>query len=125
VRSEEVGKKGTMELRYPTGYDIKAEEIGDGNWRLSYTEKFAPGDLEAVKNSMEILNSVLPDEASLQLSGDTVVIELNASRDRVMDYLAGEFLAVSSLGKTTLNQLLAEVTTAYGARQQERRERCL
>ena len=100
------------EIIYPIGYDIKAEQTEGGNWRLSYTEKFGPDDLEAVKNTMQILKFVLPDETSLELYEDRIVIQLKASRNYVMNYLAGEFLAVSSLGSMQLNEVLAMMMQA-------------
>jgi len=94
-----------MDMRYPIGYKIEADQLEDGNWRLFYTEKFAPDDVEAAQNSIKQFK--LLAAATVILTEGELRVTLVDSRHEVMNFLGGEFLCASSLGRMTLTELLA------------------
>jgi len=94
-----------IKLKYPIAYDIKAYETENGNWILQYVEEFPPGYSEMIKDTVKDVKPLLPD-ADFEIWGDRIIINLEASRDKVLNVLAGEFLGVSPLGKMQLNELL-------------------
>ena len=96
-----------MQLRYPIGYDIKAEQTESGNWKLEYTERFRPEDYEAYKTSIGLIKSLYP---GCKLESDRVIISINSTRDEILNFLAGEFLFTSSLGKLSLAELVGALT---------------
>jgi len=95
-------------IKYPTGYDIKAEQTENGYWRLLYIERFSPEDFEAFRASVELFKWHLPD-ATVELEEDRITVKLEDSREAVLGFLAGEFLAVSPLGRMQLNELLVSL----------------
>lgn len=97
-----------MQLKYPVEYTIMAKQIEDGKWELVYVERFRPEDFEAWRNAPEAFARLIP-KARVALQEDRIIVILEDSRDQIMNVIAGEFLMVSSLGKTQLNELLAMV----------------
>lgn len=107
-----------MDIREPIKYEIIIEGIGEGKWKMLYKEYFKPEDLEAFKNSAELLNALPLADLGMSKSivneeEHSVTNEVVTEKEKLMDYLAGEFLIMSSLGKMTLREIM--IATAIAA----------
>lgn len=111
-----------IRLIYPIGYEITAEELEDGQWRLHYMEKFSEANPTVAKETAEKLKYLLPADANIETWIDRIIITVVAPRHTILSILAGEFLFVSSLGMMTLNELLATVMLQIAEAKESRKE---
>jgi len=114
---ESIERRGEMnnEIRliYPIGYELKTQELEDGQWGLYYVEKFRPEDSFAYEQTAEKLKYLLPPNATIASQSDRVIISLVAPRQTILNILAGEFLIVSSLGRMPLGDVLATIMLQF------------
>jgi len=93
-----------MELKMPKWYKIEAQELEDGKWKLHYEEGFDPAHYQAFKSSAEVLKKA---GLNVTISSNRAIVEIEGSKETIMNFLAGEFLMTSELGQMRLAELFA------------------
>lgn len=94
-------------LPQTASFDIKRTTKGMCKFRYSETiDPRSKPQREGLKNLRETLKGLEIAGMKIKASGTSVTIEGTASVNRVAGMIAGEFLAWTSLGSTTLHDLL-------------------
>jgi len=110
-------------VELPKKFTFVAEEIESGEWRLVFKEWFKPGkeSLQSARNTVDLLreyfqHTEISSNVELDENECSIKYQLVAqSKENAFDYLCGELMANSNIGKFTLNQLLVGVAaTAMG-----------
>ena len=101
-----------IEIRGPIRYEIDASEQEDGNWLIQYTEYFNEKDWnDARSDSAEIFAQMMGFmEVKMDDKKRSAHITLSGSKNQIMNMLAGEFLAFSTMGEMSLKDLFGVVT---------------
>jgi len=101
-----------IEIRGPIRYEIDASEQEDGKWMIQYTEYFNEKDWnDARSNSADIFAQMMGFmEVKMDDEKRSAHITLSGSKNQIMNMLAGEFLAFSTMGEMSLKDLFGVVT---------------
>ena len=107
----------TVEAVMPIGYNIKVRQshfLEDGTpiWILDYTEYHTEeGYKKSYSDSKEIFQKA---EFPMKFNDDdkSASYEMQGPKYQIVNVLAGEFLAISSIGEMALKDLLATLTNA-------------
>lgn len=119
-----------LETSSPTKFTFTAEKTKDEKWHLVYKEWFesTEEDLTSAKETMKAMEK-FHEQAGM---GGRIFINedecyvgfevLAENKENAFDYLCGELMANSNLGKLTINQLLTGVMLAGSGYLKSRQE---
>lgn len=101
-----------IEIRGPIRYEIDASEQEDGKWLIQYTEYFNEKDWNDARSTSAEIFAQMKGFMEVEMDDEkrSAHITLTGSKNQIMNMLAGEFLAFSSLGEMSLKDLFGVVT---------------
>lgn len=96
-----------IEVRGPIRYEIYASEQEDGEWLLQYTEYFNEKDWNDARSDSAEIFAKMKGFMDVEMDDEkrSTHTTLRGSKDQIMNMLAGEFLAFSTMGETSLKEL--------------------
>lgn len=101
-----------MKMIWPDKLKLVAETIGEGLWKVNYIERFNHPDSEAIKNGANMLKqcaNYCGIKMRVRVLKDGIAVSMQGTREGVYDFVVGEFLPQSSLGKITLGNLFSVI----------------
>jgi hypothetical protein len=99
-----------MRLYFPVRLEIKVRDVGEGNAELEYTEWHDGMPEDAIKATIESLQTILPKATITRNPDGSITMKITTSRDSIYSGLAMEFLGNSPLGRLSLTELLVLLT---------------
>ena len=101
-----------IEIRGPIRYEIDASEQEDGEWVIQYTEYFNEKDWNDARSDSAEIFAQMKGFMDVKMDDEkrSAHITLRGSKNQIMNMLAGEFLAFSTMGEMSLKDLFGVVT---------------
>lgn len=107
-----------MKVIWPDKFKVKAEKIGEDKFKLNYIERFEEIP-EGVKNDtvkmLKNMNKVFcSDSLKIRVLKDGVSVSMEGSREEIYNFIVGEFLPESTMGKKTFGELFISLGALAG-----------
>ena len=97
-----------MKVIWPDKFEVKAEKIGEDRWKMNYIERYEKIPQEVKNDTVKLLKNAFKnfgDAYKITVLKDGISLSVEGRREEIFDYLTGEFLPQSALGKMTIGQL--------------------
>ncbi len=107
-----------MKVIWPDKFKVRAEKIGENKWKLNYIERFEKVPQAVVNNTAKMLKNMKKlfggDELKIRVLKGGISLSTEGSREEIYNFIVGEFLPQSTLGKKTLGELFIALGAAAG-----------
>ena len=98
-----------VKLKFPIKIKFEAKQLPNGLWELEYQEFYDPKDPEtrkAMDFTVQATKKILKN-TEVEAGDDFIKIKMQDKREKIFDFLAGEYLVQSSFAKLTFQDLFA------------------
>jgi len=107
-----------MKLIFPEKMKLVMEKIGKDKWKLSYIEKYVQGNLEAIETTRKLLTQAsktfLGSSLKVRRLKNGISVSQEGSHEEMADFIVGEFLPQSNLGKKSIAELWSIIGVMAG-----------
>ena len=107
-----------MKIIWPDKFKVKAEKIGEDRWKMNYIERFEQAPQAVVNDTAKMLKNInklfASDELKVRVLKGGISVSVKGSREEIFNYLTGEFLPQSTLGKKTFAEVFIGLGVAAG-----------